>query len=272
MGERDAIQRTPGAPATVQSLIEDLAALGVAPGMVLLVHSSLSSLGWVCGGAAAVILALEHVLGPSGTLVMPTHSGDLSDPAGWENPPVPEVWWEAIRDTMPAYDRDLTPTRGMGQIPETFRKQREVLRSGHPQLSFAAWGAEAERITAGHEPDFSLGEGSPLARIYDLDGWVLLLGVGHEANTSLHLAEYRAQFPGKRIVPGGAPVLVEGEWQWRTLQDIDLNSSDFEAIGRAFERQTEWVRQGRVAAGSATLMPMRPLVDFAAAWMAENRR
>jgi len=143
MGERDVIERTTGPPATVNSLAEDLAALGVMPGMVLLLHASLSSLGWVCGGAVAVILAVEAVLGPQGTLVMATHSGDLSDPADWENPPVPESWCDTIRSTMPAYDPDLTPTRGMGTIPETFRKQRGVLRSGHPQVSVCGVGGRS---------------------------------------------------------------------------------------------------------------------------------
>src|SRR5204863_3198866 len=145
MSEESVIQAAPASPVTVLSLLSDFAALGVTPGMTLLLHSSLSALGWVCGGPVAVILALEELLGPHGTLVMPTHSGGLSDPANWQHPPAPESWWQIIRDTMPAYDPDLTPTRQMGAIPETFRKQPGVRRSMHPQDSFAARGRHAGR-------------------------------------------------------------------------------------------------------------------------------
>ena len=140
-----------------------------------------------------MIHALMDVVTPEGTLVMPEHSGDLSDPANWRHPPVPENWWNIIRESMPAYHPDYTPSRGMGAIPEVFRTMPEVIRSDHPEVSFAAWGKHATFITSNHSLDYSLGENSPLAKIYDLNGKVLLLGVGFENNTSFHLSEIRAR-------------------------------------------------------------------------------
>ena len=271
MAEIDAIERSTAGPVTLAGLIEDLEGIGVKSGMTLLVHSSLSTMGWVCGGPVAVVSALETVLGTDGTLVMPTHSGGLSDPAEWENPPVRQSWWETIKETMPPFDADLTPTRGMGAIPECFRKQTGVIRSCHPAFSFAAWGARAKYIVNGHSLANGLGEQSPLARIYELCGSVLLIGVGYDTNTSLHLAEYRATYPSKAYKKCGAPITQNGGRIWATFEDLDLKNDDFLEIGKAYEESEGEVSKRRVGYSESTLIPQRELVDFAVKWMGNHR-
>ena len=107
-------------PNTKNSIMEDLRKMGVKEGMTVIVHSSLSSIGWVNGGEVAVIQALMEVVTEEGTIIMPTQSALLSDPSEWEMPPVPKEWWQPIRDTMPAFHPSYTPTYGMGKIPEVF--------------------------------------------------------------------------------------------------------------------------------------------------------
>jgi aminoglycoside 3-N-acetyltransferase len=155
-------------PGTVQSLSSDLRALGVRPGDTVLAHSSASSLGFVAGGTQAVVQALLDAVGPDGTLVVPAHTSDNCDPAGWFNPPVPAAWWPVIREQAPGFDRDRTPSRWMGAIAETVRTWPGALRSDHPQVSFAALGRHAADVTGTHQLDDALGERSPLGAVYRL--------------------------------------------------------------------------------------------------------
>lgn len=266
----------PSLPLTQSDLAADWRALGVRPGDALILHSSLRAIagpeGWIVGGAEAVILALEEVLTPAGTLVMPTHSTHLSEPSYWVAPPVPATWWPIVRAHMPAYRPDLTSTRGMGLIPETFRRQNDVLRSDHPQHSFAAWGRQAAFVTDGHALTSAFGEASPLARLYDLDGWIVLLGVGHDRNTSLHLAEVRADWPGKRPETQGAPVLRDGERLWVTFEISTYDSNDFPGIGQAYAAAGGALDAGLIGQATALRLPMRQMVDFASGWVATQRR
>jgi aminoglycoside 3-N-acetyltransferase len=268
MSEAELIARTP-LPRTRDSIAADLRQLGVTEGMTLLVHSSLSSLGWVCGGAVAVVQALMDTVTPSGTLVMPTFTGDYCDPEHWPvfiGISVPEDWYPLIREAMPAFDPRTTPTRGMGQIVEVFRAWPGTIRTTHPRRSFAAWGRHAQTIASHHPLDFPLGEASPLGRIYELDSWVLLLGVGYEYNTSFHLAEDRA-WPGS--YEAGGPVMEAGRRVWKTYQYKGTPGTHlYPIMGSAFE-ETGQVKIGRIGSAEAKLFPQRPLVDFAARWIAE---
>jgi aminoglycoside 3-N-acetyltransferase len=166
---------------------------------------------------------------------------------------VPESWWPAIRAQAPGFDRSRTPSRWMGVIAETVRTWPGALRSDHPHVSFAAVGRQAASVTGVHQLDDALGERSPLGAVYRLDGKVLLLGCGHDSNTSLHLAEWRQK---------SAPRAVAGASVRRP--------DDFEQIGAAFEVAVG-LSSGQVGDAEARLTPQRALVDFAADWMAEHR-
>ncbi len=154
---------------------------------------------------------------------------------------------------------------------ECFRKQTGVMRSDHPQVSFAAYGANAKYIVKNHLLDNCFGEQSPLARIYDLGGSVLSIGVNYDTNTSLHLAEYRANYPAKTVKKYGAPISENDDRKWATFNDLKLFQGDFLEIGKAYEENKQEFSKGQIGYGKSILVPQRDLVDFAVKWM-ENHR
>lgn len=256
--------------ATRGSLVADLRGLGVRAGGVVLMHSSLRSLGFVAGGPQAVVEALLEVLGAEGTLVVPTHTPDNTDPAHWVSPPVPEAWWSVIREEAPGFDPALTPAgRALGRLAELVRTWTGARRSSHPQVSFAALGARADEVVSGHRLDDGLGESSPLGAVYRLDGSVLLLGCGHERNTSMHLSEWRSPKAPRHVV-GSSVRLPDGTAVWREWEDVDEDEGDFGQIGDAFEA-AGGARVGTVGAATARLMSQRAVVDFATDWMSQHR-
>ncbi|MGC1419929.1 MAG: AAC(3) family N-acetyltransferase [Acidimicrobiales bacterium] len=269
MDERPEPHELRQGPFTVTSLTHDLRALGLDAGATVLVHSSLSALGYVVGGARAVVMALDAVLGPRGTLVVPTHSAELSDPSHWINPPIPDAWWAVVRESMPAYDPELTATRKMGAVTDVVRHLPGFVRSAHPRVSFGAVGPHAEFITGAHELRNGFDEHSPLARLYDLEASILLLGVGHHNNTSLHLGEGRAP-ARRRVITQGAPMMVEGQRRWVTYESLDYDDNDFEQVGAAIAA-AGLERSGRVGASLSRYMDVVPVVDFAVTWFTQHR-
>jgi aminoglycoside 3-N-acetyltransferase len=263
------IDYTGPAPQTRESIAADLAALGVRAGRVLLVHSSLSSLGWVSGGALTVVHALLDVLGPDGTLVVPGQTADNRDPSTW-TPPPPEAWWPAIRDSLPGFDPERSPSVRMGVIPEQVRTWPGAVRSGHPQTSFAAVGARAAELMIRHDTDCHYGEASPLAALDAVNAATLLLGVGLDKNTAFHLAEYRQPDPPRRRyvcavrTPGGGR-------RWMEYEDVVLDDRDFADLGRDFERETDAVTAGRVGRAECRLFAIPDAVAYAGKWFTRNR-
>lgn len=255
-------------PMTLPRLQADFEALGLRPGMCLMVHCSMSQIGWIPGGAQLLAEAMIDFLGPEGTLMVPTHSGHLTDPATWVAPPIPKEWHEETRNSFPAYDPRKTITRGMGQLAETVRKWPGAVRSDHPHTSFSAVGPLAGELMANHALSSPMGTNSPLQKLYDANGTTLLLGVGYGNNTCFHLAEEALDNPPKFI--DGAPIMVDGKSVWTTFDSIDYEDEDFVACGAAFDK-TGQSQKGKVGAAECTVFRTRTGVEFAQTWLRQNR-
>ncbi|MFF4617413.1 aminoglycoside N(3)-acetyltransferase [Nonomuraea jabiensis] len=253
-------------------ICHDFASLGVDSGQVILLHSSLRSLGHVEGGARTVTSALRHLLGAEGTLVVPTGTSANSDTSAIYRAAVAGMSADEIaghRSRMPAYAPASTPSNLMGVVAEHVRALPGARRSAHPQTSFAAVGPHSAAIIDGHARDCLLGERSPLARLYEAGALVLLLGVGYDKCTAFHLAEYRYHpDPPRRNYRA---VVDDGEGRaWCEFEDVRVDDSDFARLGADFERAVD-VRCGPVGAARARLFPLAAAVDYAAAWFAVNR-
>lgn len=260
--------RKPVVPNEIKTALKEV---GIEKGQAVMVHTSLSSLGYVCGGAQSVIEALLEGVGEEGTIMMPTQSWKNLDPTTgvyWQEP---EEWWSVIRENIPAYDKHITPTNTMGAVAEMFRQWQGTYRSDHPARSVAAWGHYAQYLTENHDLSDIFGDSSPIGKLYELDGYVLLIGVGYDKNTSLHLADVRADYPGKHNVVESSAIKIDGQRVWKSYETLAVDGEDFPAIGEAFE-QTGQVRHAALGSGILSMMRQRTLVDFAVKWIEENRR
>ena len=258
-------------PIVKSEIMSAFQSLGLTKGDTVMAHTSLSKIGYVCGGAQAVIEALLETVGEEGTVMMPAQSWKNLDPEDGVLWDVEEKYWQAIRDHWPAYDKRLTPTNTMGAVAEMFRSWPGALRSDHPARSVAAWGKHAEYLTSGHDLSNIFGDGSPIGKLYGLDGSVLLIGVGYDKNTSLHLADARAEYPGKHNCVEHSAIFENGKRVWKAYETLFVDGEDFAQIGEAFEAENA-VRKTRLGNAELRLMKQRRLVDFAVDWMEKYRK
>ena len=278
MQSQSTMTTTAAAPAVTQEqLVSDLRRLGVAPGQVLLVHASLKSLGWVDGGAPAVVSALREAVGPAGNVVVPTGTEENSRTSRVHRAKIAMMTREEAEryeeEGMPAFDRGSTPS-GMGAISEALRTTAGAFRSGHPQSSFAAIGPQSARLMAGHPLESHLGPDSPLGKLFAENAQVLMMGVGFETFTGFHLAEYTyMQHPPMRKYACVLPT-TDGKRTWEYYEDVVLDDQEFEVIGKSLEKSPDGIaliKQGEVGHAHCRLVPLRPAVEFAEEWLTIHR-
>lgn len=253
-------------------LVGDLKNLGLPSGRNVLVHCSMSRLGPVHNGPSTVHEALACVIGLGNSVVVPTHTANNSTTSNafraathGMNPA--EVAEYVAR--MEGFDPSSTRSFQMGQLAEYLRVQPGALRSRHPQTSFVAVGPNAAELVGVHRLRSHLGPDSPIGALYRSDASIALIGVGYEACTALHLAEYRLKRPPHQRYR--CFVRTARGRRRRQFRAIYLDDSDFIQLGADLDREL-FVRFGMVGDAPSRVMPVRAAVDFAGAWMSRHRR
>lgn len=251
---KTAVRAVRGPRVSRQKLVRDFQSLGIRAGDLLLVHASLSAIGFVPGREKTVIAALKEVLGPQGTLVLPTHT------------------WEWVNAGSRSFDARTAPSC-VGRLPEIFRTMPGVKRSLHPTHSVAAIGPQADMLLVGHEDAATpCGEGTPYHRLLQNGGRILMLGAGLESNTSFHTLEAIAGFPH----------LMEPyafDFQITDLNGLQIQRTcalHLEGIHRCYPEMEELlvsgkvIARGKAGAAKTLLIEGKPFLETMTALLANN--
>ncbi|MDH5793146.1 MAG: aminoglycoside 3-N-acetyltransferase [Candidatus Bathyarchaeota archaeon] len=257
-------------PVTRSKLVTDLGKLGVSIGNTIMLHASVKAIGWIVGGPDIVIQALLDVLGHQGTLMMYV---------GWEDSPYdlarrPENLQRAYLEECPPFDPARSRAyRKWSILTEYLRTWPGAYRSSNPEGSCVAVGAKAQWITENHPLQYGYGPGSPLAKLCEAKGTVLLLGAPFGSITLLHFAEHMANVPNKRIVQYRMPILRDGQRVWVDVEEFDTcggvlpnAEENFQIIPREYLASGKG-HSGKVGMAQSHLFDAADLTRFAIQWL-----
>jgi len=261
---------------TRHQIAADIRQLGVAPGDVVMLHAAVSSIGWIVGGPDQVLHGVFGALGEAGTLMMYV---------GWDGSPYDvTIGMPALppqlAEAWPAYDpKTAHAVRSWGVLAEILRRWPGAKRSAHPDSSFAAVGPRAEELVRDHPLQYGMGDGSPLAKLCEAGGKVLLLGSPLSHVTLLHHAEHIAEVQEKKAIRYWAPILQSGTKHWVQIEEFDTGGEGclpwfgaedmFEAILRGYLQEGSG-SFGPVGSAKSHLFDAADLVRFAVEWIEER--
>ncbi len=252
-------------PLSKDTLVNELRLLGLKNGDKVMVHSSLSSFGYVVDGERAVIDAILDIVGSSGVVLMPSHSSWNSDPLEWSNPPMPKEWAEHIADSILPYDVNKSAIDFVGTIPRAFAKYPGVTRTNHPSVSFLVWGKSEAWID---QPlNYPLGKESQLMKLYNEGGKVLMLGTTYENVTALHLSEYLCEKVKTEV--NKSKMLVDGKPIWVSFTEKVAQCEFYNLIGKTFENKYD-INQRMIGYSNCKLVDAKNLVDCGVSFFETN--
>ncbi|AWS89996.1 aminoglycoside 3-N-acetyltransferase [Pseudomonas aeruginosa] len=252
---------------TRSQLMNHLNVLGVDEGQIIMLHSSVKAVGAVMGGPNAILQAILDTLGRDGTLMMY---------AGWQDIPdfvldLPIEARQVYYDEHPPFDpATARAVRDHSILAEFLRTWPGAERSLNPEASMVALGIQAKQLTQDHPLDYGYGAGSPLAKLVEHKGKVLMLGAPLDTITLLHYAENRARMAHKNIVRYQCPILRDGQKVWVDVEDYDTGKEHadytFDGIARAYVAEGRGT-QGSVGNAESYLFDAADLAAFAITWL-----
>lgn len=255
---------------THSRLMTDFATLGVRAGQTIMLHASVKAVGPVMGGPNVILQALLDSISTDGTLMMY---------AGWQD--IPDFVHELPPEAQALYRAEHPPfdpatahaVRENSVLAEFLRTWPGAQRSLNPEASMVAVGARAGWLTQDHPLDYGYGPGSPLAKLAEAGGHVLLLGAPLDTITLLHYAENRARMRHKRVIHYPCPILRDGRTVWVDIEDYDTGEAhddySFAQIAQTYIALNR-VWPGTVGSAESWLFAAADLADFAIDWLEKH--
>ncbi len=257
-------------------LISALRNLGLKSGDLLMVHASLRAVGEVLGGPDELISALLESIGPGGTMMMYLGCQMPFDDVG--RGIFTSEQEEFIVQNCPAFDPTTArASRDFGALAEFFRTSPGVEVTANPGCRMGAIGPLSDKLLKEHSLNYGLGKGSPLERLCNHQGKVLLLGSDLDAVTLLHYAEAIAPIENKKLVHIRVPLMIDGEKQWVEVEEFnsstgicDWPDEYFAIILRKYIAESRIISSGKVGKATCYLFSASDLVDFAVPIMVKD--
>ena len=236
-----------------------------------MVHAAMSKVGPMLNGPDALSTALLDVIGPEGTLLVYTSWDSVHDDLLDDDGRVLAQW----RDHVPGFDPQASrAVRMNGVIAEFVRTMPGARRSGNPGASVAAIGRLADWITADHPQNYGYGEGSPLAKLMEANGRILMVGAPWDTMTLIHHADHLANLPAKRVLRYEVPFATGAKTTWRFMEEFDTTEPVVEGLPENYIEQivTAYVahgsgREGTIGLAPSLLVDGRPMLAFAIEWL-----
>jgi aminoglycoside 3-N-acetyltransferase len=262
---------------TLARLSDQCREIGLAPGQIVMVHASLRAVGPILGGPDVLIDAILRSVAPDGTMMV--YVGDqtpFDDVGRGLFTPEEEAF---ILEHCPAFDpATARANRDFGAFAELFRTRTGVRCSRNPGARMAAFGAKTDWLTRDHPLNYGLGAGSPLDKLCQIGGGVMLIGSDLDEVTLLHYAENIAPIAAKKTVRIKLPLLIDGRRQWTEIEECnsmtgirDWPDRFFATIVQSF-LETPHVRTGLIGDARTYLIDAQALVNFAIPIMVETAK